>query len=143
MPEQSGHQKLPENPLGESRPWIKLWVAPWLDGTTRWEMSGSQRAFWVDLLAQAGRSRIAGVISPGQVKGKLLGYPLAWFQSFQQDIDVMATLELFQSTGKIELINVGDRIAVKILNWEKYQPPLNGAERTKKWRSKKKKAAGV
>jgi hypothetical protein len=143
VPEQPDRQKLPKNPLGESRPWIKLWVTPWLDGTTRYEMSGSQRAFWVDLLAQAGRSRIAGIISPGQVNGRLLGYPLAWFHGFQPpDIDVMATLELFQSTGKIELINVGDRIAVKILNWDKYQPPLSGAERTKKWR-KNKKAAGV
>ena len=67
--------KLPEHPLGESRPWIKLWVAPWLDGTTRDEMSGSQRAFWVDLLAPAARSRIAGVISPGQVNEKTPGYP--------------------------------------------------------------------
>jgi hypothetical protein len=134
--------KLPVHPLGENRPWIKLWVAPWLDGTTRYEMSGSQRAFWIDLLAQGARSRIAGVISPGQVNGKLLGYPLTWFQGFQPDIDVVATLELFQSTGKIERVNDGDRIAVKILNWDKYQPPLNGAERIKKWR-RKKKAAGV
>ncbi len=141
MPKKSDHQKLRENPLGESRPWIKLWVAPWLDGTTRYEMSGSQRAFWVDLLAQGARSRNAGVISPGQVKEKLLGYPLAWFQGFQPDIEVMATLELFQSTGKIELVNDGDRIAVKILKWDKYQPPLNGAARTKKWRKKKKVAS--
>ncbi len=138
VPEKSDHQELPENPLGESRPWIKLWVAPWLDGTTRYEMSGSQRAFWVDLLAQAARSRTAGVISPGQVNGKILGYPLAWYQGFQPDIDVMATLELFQSTGKIELINEGDRMAVRILKWDKYQPPLDGAARTKKWRKKKK-----
>ena len=134
--------KLPEHPLGESRPWIKLWVAPWLDGTTRYEMSGSQRAFWIDLLAQGARSRIAGVISPGQVNGKVLGYPLTWFQVFQPDIDVVATLELFESAGKIECVIDGDRIAVKILNWDKYQPPLNGAARTKKWR-KKKNRAGV
>jgi hypothetical protein len=50
----------------------------------------------------------------------------------------MATLELFQSTGKIELINEGDRMAVKILKWDKYQPPLDGAARTNKWRKKKK-----
>ena len=104
-------------------------------------MSGSQRAFWVDLLAQAARSRIAGIISPGQVNGKVLGYPLAWFQSFQPDIDVMTTLELFQSTGKIEVINDADRMAVKILKWDKYQAPLNGAARTKNWR-KKKRVAG-
>ena len=141
-PEKPKWEKSPEDPLGESRPWIKLWVAPWLDGTTRYEMSGSQRAFWVDLLAQGARSRTAGVISPGQVNGKILGYPLAWFQGFQPDIDVVATLELFRSTDKIELINEGDRIAVKILKWDKYQPPLNGAARSKKWR-KKKKVAGV
>ena len=141
MTEKPDHQKLPENPLGESRPWIKLWVAPWLDGTTRYEMSGSQRAFWVDLLALAARSRIAGTISPGQMNGKILGYPLALFQSFQPDIDVMSTLELFQSTGKIALIYDGNRIAVKILKWEFYQPPLNGAARTKKWRKKKKVAS--
>ncbi len=142
MPSQPKRQQLPKTPLGESRPWIKLWVTPWLDGTTRYEMSGSQRAFWVDLLALAARSRIAGTISPGQLNGKVLGYPLSFFQSFQADIDVMSTLDLFQSACKIELTHDGDRIAVKILKWDLYQPTLDGAARTKKWRNKKK-AAGV
>jgi hypothetical protein len=137
-PEKLKPKKLTKHPLGGSRDWIKLWIAPWLDGTTRYELGGSQRAFWTDLLALGGRSRTAGVISPGQVNGRILGYPLAWFQGFQPDIDVMATFELFRSTGKIELMNEGDRIAVKILNWDQYQAPLNGAARMKKLREKKK-----
>jgi hypothetical protein len=130
------------NPQGESRPWIKLWIGPWLDGTTRYEMSGSQRAFWVDLLAQAGRSRFPGVISPGESNGKILGYPLAWYQALQADIDVWATLQLFQSTGKINLTVTSEEpkcVAVEITNWRKYQPPLNGTERSRKSREKRKK----
>lgn len=44
---------------------IKLWVNEWLDGTTRFQMSGAQRAFWIDLLAMAGRSRFPGIICAG------------------------------------------------------------------------------
>ena len=40
------------NPMGAQRKWIKLWVDPWLDGTTRYMNTGSERAFWVDLLVE-------------------------------------------------------------------------------------------
>ena len=46
-------QLVTNNPQPASRPWIKLWVGPWLDGTTRWQTTGEQRAFWLDLLAMS------------------------------------------------------------------------------------------
>jgi hypothetical protein len=48
------------------RKWVKLWTNEWLDGTTRYQMSGAQRALWIDLLALAGRSRFPGVVCAGR-----------------------------------------------------------------------------
>jgi hypothetical protein len=132
------------NPIGQSWQWIKLWVNPWLDGTTRFEMSGSQRAFWVDLLAEAGRSRFPGIVCPGTVNEKILGYPVIWYQVKQPDIDVMATLKLFAATGKIAITITNEQqqlIAVEILNWRKYQSDLESqAQRARKYREKKRTA---
>ena len=114
------------NPRSGGRKWIKLWVEPWLDGTTRFEMSDVQRAFWVDLLAMAGRSRFPGVICAGEVDGQMVGYPLNKFQALMSGpIDVLATLQLFQKTDKIELQQTHTEpvplFMAKVLNWEKYQ----------------------
>jgi hypothetical protein len=133
------------NPMPSSgRKWIKVWVDPWLDGTTRWVVSGSQRAFWVDLCCLAGRSRFPGFVCPGQENGQLIGYPLYWYQNLQPDIDVMATLKLFESTGKIRLIITSENpllIAIEILKWKIYQSDLDsGAQRARKYRESKKKA---
>ncbi len=48
------------NPPFGKRKWIKLWTTEWLDGTTRYQMTGAQRAFWVDLIAIAGASPLSG-----------------------------------------------------------------------------------
>ena len=53
-------------PLYGKRTWVKLWVSEWLDGTTRFQMSGAERAFWIDLLAMAGRSRHPEVVCAGK-----------------------------------------------------------------------------
>ena len=109
------------------RTWIKLWVNEWLDGTTRYEMSGAQRAFWIDLLALAGRSRCDGVICAGRAGERFIGYPLSRFEVLDagKEIKIPATLELFEKTGKIK-IEITSEAPIKlykitILNWSKYQ----------------------
>jgi hypothetical protein len=106
---------------------VKLWVNEWLDGTTRYEMIGAQRAFWVDLLALAGRSRCAGVICAGRAGDRFVGYPLSCFEVLDagKEINIPATLELFEKSGKIK-VEITSTTPIKlykitILNWSKYQ----------------------
>jgi hypothetical protein len=126
------------------RKWIKLWVNEWLDGTTRWQMSGVQRALWMDLLAWAGRNRtVGGVVCSGKDGDTLVGYPIKWYEALSlEPIDVIETFELFERTGKIKLEVSGDSpklYVVHILSWEKYQSEY---ARTKKYRKPKSFAVG-
>jgi hypothetical protein len=110
-----------------SRTWIKLWVNSWLDGTTRYEMSGAQRAFWIDLLALAGRSRCDGIICAGRNGERFTGYPLDFFKALDagSEIDIPATFELFERTGKIKVEITSEtprkHYKVAILNWKTFQ----------------------
>jgi hypothetical protein len=131
-----------QNAVGLSRPWAKLWVSPWLDGTTRYECTGAQRSLWLDVIALAARSRFPGVICAGIVGGKLMGYPISFYQilDVHGELDVIATLELFQSTGKISITITSENpkmIVVSVIKWSEYQPPFDGAARVKKHRQKK------
>lgn len=129
------------NPLGGQRRWIKLWVDPWLTGTTRYVCTDAESAFWIDLLAEAGRSRFSGRICPGLENGQLIGYPLAYYQRLRPSLDVMATLEKFAVQGKI-LFTITCKnpvsLVVQIINWDKYQAPLDGATRNREYRKRKK-----
>jgi hypothetical protein len=58
------------------RAWFKIWVDPWLDGSTRDELTREERASWIDLLALATRSRYPGIIAAGKAKRGYIGYPL-------------------------------------------------------------------
>lgn len=124
------------NPRFGKRTWVKLWVNEWLDGTTRFEMTDSQRAFWIDLLAMAGRSRTPGIICAGQVNGSFVGYPITKFQSLlSEPMDVEATFCLFERTGKIQ-IEITQEIPIRLykltlINWDKYQSEY---QRQKKYR---------
>lgn len=128
------------NPRFGRRSWVKLWVNEWLDGTTRFEMTDSQRAFWIDLLAMAGRSRFPGVICAGKTpEGKFVGYPVNKLQSLMSEpIDVEETLTLFQRTGKISIEITCESplrlIKIELLNWTKYQSEY---QRQKKYRKPK------
>jgi len=128
------------------RPWIKLWVDPWLDGTTRYQLTDAQTAFWVDLMAMAGRSRYPGIICAGRDGEQWVGYPIARYQALRPSVDVEATLTLFAQTGKIAIEVTHDQpmklLKLEILNWPKYQSDLHAqAARVRKFREKKKRNA--
>ncbi|HKV25626.1 MAG TPA: hypothetical protein VJN93_13615 [Candidatus Acidoferrum sp.] len=125
------------------RPWVRLWTNEWLDGTTRFQMSDAQRAFWIDLLAMAGRSRYPGIICAGRDGEQWVGYPLSRFQALMTTpIDIETTLALFQQTGKIEMeVTHGQPTKlykIVLLNWGKYQSDLQAqAARSRKYRQNK------
>jgi hypothetical protein len=125
------------NPKFGKRSWVKLWVNEWLDGTTRFEMSDIQRAFWIDLLALGGRSRYPGRICAGVTgDGSYVGYPLNKFQALMAEpIDVEETLALFVKTGKIVLTETASAptklVMIEIVNWDRYQSEY---QRQKKYR---------
>jgi hypothetical protein len=126
------------NPKFGRRSWVKLWVNEWLDGTTRFEMSDTQRAFWIDLLAMAGRSRFPGTICAGKTGEKFVGYPLNKFQSLMAEpIDVEGTFSLFERTGKIRVEVTADGppklFKVELVNWSRYQSEY---QRLKKYKGR-------
>jgi hypothetical protein len=126
------------NPRFGKRSWVKLWVNEWLDGTTRFEMTDAQRAFWIDLLAMAGRSRFPGRICAGQVEGVFIGYPLNKFQALMSEpIDIGATLDLFVKSGKIRLTVTQESptklVMLELVNWDKFQSEY---QRQKKYRKR-------
>jgi len=123
------------------RKWVKLWCEEWLDGTTGYEMNGVQRAFWVDLLAMAGRSRIPGVICAGKSGNEVIGYPLLKFQGLTSEpLDIEQTFELFQRNDKIRVVVAAEypvkMYKVEIVNWDRYQSEY---ERQKPYRTARKK----
>jgi hypothetical protein len=118
------------------RVWFKVFVNDWLEGTTRYQMTGAQRAFWIDLLAMAGRSRFGGIVCSGKDGEELIGYPLSKFQGLlAEPLDVEATFVLFERTGKITIRVSGEGprklYVLHITNWAKYQCEY---ERTKQYR---------
>lgn len=137
------------NPTQGKRPWVKLWTNEWLDGTTRYQMSDAQRAFWIDLLAMAGRSRFPGTVCAGRDGDLLVGYPLYRFASLMagpQQIDIETTLALFERTGKVKVTITTEGppklFAIEILNWNKYQSDLDAqAERSRNYRKRRKAAS--
>jgi hypothetical protein len=119
------------------RSWVKLWVNDWLEGTTRYQMTDAQRAFWIDLLAMAGRSRFGGVVCSGKDGDAYIGYPLSKFQGLlAEPLDILATFDLFERTGKITLHANGEELrrlfVIYITNWTRYQSEY---ERTKRYRN--------
>jgi len=124
------------------RDWVKLWVNEWLDGTTRFQMSGAQRAFWIDLLAMAGRSRYPGVVCAGRDGEQCVGYPLKTLAALDagEEIDIFATLDLFSKTGKIKVeITAEDPVRlykITICNWDRYQSEYQRQKRYRGTRPK-------
>jgi hypothetical protein len=130
-------------PSDGGRTWFKVWVQPWLNGTTRYQMSGAQRAFWMDLLAMAARGRHGGIVCSGKDGDKLIGYPIQTFEALSPEdpIDVLETFKLFEDTEKIRVEVSGEKLklyVIYILNWAHYQSEY---ERNKKYRTPKKSSA--
>ena len=124
------------------RTWVKLWVNDWLEGTTRYQMSDAQRAFWIDLLAMAGRSRFGGIVCAGKDGEQWIGYPLSKFQGLlAEPINVEATFELFQRTGKITMEVTGEGAlrlyTLFISNWVHYQSEYERKRGEKERRNKR------
>ena len=119
------------------RKWIKLWVDPWLNGTTRFEMTDVQRAFWIDLLAMAGVSRSPGVVFAGMSADRPVGYPASKFAGLvSSPMNVEETFDLFERAGKIKIQVTSESprlYMVTILNWNKYQSEYS---RQKQYRQK-------
>lgn len=128
----------PSTYRSKGRSWVKLWVGEWLDGSTRYEMTGAQRAFWIDLLTLAGRSRVPGVICANNENNGFFGYPVSRYEGILGDpsVNVLATLKLFEAQGKIELIltrkDEPSLYAVKVLSWERYQSEYMRQRKTRK-----------
>lgn len=126
----------------KGRSWVKLWVSEWLDGTTRYEMTGAQRAFWIDLVTMAGRSRVPGFVCAGTDAGKLFGYPLSRYQGVLNDesVDVLQTLKLFEQAGKIVITVTREEepklYAVQVLSWERYQSEYMRQRKTRQGAAK-------
>ncbi len=133
-------------PTYGKRSWVKLWTTEWLDGTTRYTMTDAQRAFWIDLLAMAGRSRFPGLICAGRDGDAFVGYPLNRFSSLMagpEQIDIEATLRLFERTDKVKITITSEGppklFAIELLNWKKYQSDLDAqADRARNYRNRKK-----
>jgi len=137
-----------DNPRGGRYRWIKFDVQSWLSGTTRWIATGIQCAFWLDLLAQSGNGRFPGWVCAGQDAGKMVGYPIQFYQSWRPErFDVLATFRLFEEQGKIHVHITREKepklYAIEIVNWSKFQSDLDaGAARVRKHREKKRNGNG-
>lgn len=106
------------------RQWVKLWVNEWLDGTTRFKLTRTQRLLWIDLLALAGRSRWPGLIFAGYgERQEKIGYPLSWLAGTLgfEVTDLNNALLILQAQGHITLELRDESVIVGIVNWEKYQ----------------------
>jgi hypothetical protein len=125
-------------PTQGRRTWVKFYVHDWLNGTTRYQMSDAQRAFWMDLLAMAGDGRIGGIVCSGKDGDTLIGYPLKKFEALMSaPINIIETFKMFERTGKIKLEISEDSpplYVIHILSWARYQSDY---ERTKKYRQPK------
>lgn len=108
------------------RSWIKLWTHEWLTGTVRWQLTGSERSIFTDLLCLAGMSRFPGIVASGyegDENSPLMGYPLSWLaaQCGADPATMGKTLEKLQMQKRITFTGNDDLLVVTIVSWEKYQ----------------------
>ncbi len=104
--------------------WIKLWCEKWLTGSTRFELTPTQRAIWIDLLALAGRSKSPGIIAASIEPESLRGYPPKWLAGvlMVSEEEVIQALNQCTATGKITVQrDPAGAYIIHICNWDKYQ----------------------
>ena len=118
--------------------WIRIWPHAWFDSSMRVELTNEERAFWVDLIALAGKSRIPGVIC-SDPDGKV-GYPLPMLCSLLVSWtpeQTAATLAKLEKTERAEvrrtpLLSGEEGWIVRVVNWDKYQ---SESQRIQKYRN--------
>jgi hypothetical protein len=139
-------------PFFSSRKWIKLWINEWRDGTLRWQASDAQRAFWVDLLTLAGRSRYPGIVCAGRdaEDQDFVGYPVQFLSpnsSIKTEQEVREVLELFKSRDMLTYTtgvaaNGETLFAITINSWKQYQSDYESNRKyQQKYRAKKREAS--
>lgn len=140
-------------PFFSSRKWIKLWINEWRDGTLRWQATDAQRAFWVDLLTLAGRSRYPGIVCAGRDgpnEENIVGYPIQFLSpnsSIKTEEEAKEILDLFASRKMLSYTVSksanGDKLfAVTISNWKQYQSDYEANRKYQQtYRAKKRKAS--
>jgi len=93
--------------------WVKFWIDPLLDGTTRDELDPAQRGIFYDLILMAGRANAE------EEDGWIIARRGSLPRLLNVDPDLLeAALLRCEEVGKIELN--GDR--VRVVNWERYNP---------------------
>ena len=118
--------------------WIRIWPHAWFDSSMRVELTNAERAFWVDVIALAGKSRIPGVIC-SDPEGKV-GYPLPMLSSLLVSWtpeEVTAILEKLEKTQRVQvkripLMSGEDGWIVRVTNWQKYQSEAQRVSKYKK-----------
>lgn len=103
------------------RNWIKIYVDQCLRGTMISELTPAQRWVWIGLLLMGGDSTIEGVIfSRKDVDRTPLGFSDA---AMAENLGVTRREYLAAKAKMIqhEKIEISEKGAIKILNWNKYQ----------------------
>jgi hypothetical protein len=124
--------RAPRHKVGR-RTWIKVYCEEMLDGTSRFQFTGEQRAMWIDLLLLAGRSRYPGVVCAGETNGVFTPYPVEWMAhklNYSPD-SFRAALKMFEEQGRI---TVEDGV-IKIGSWSRYQSEYQRQAPYRKWLS--------
>lgn len=119
--------------------WIRIWPHAWFDSSMRVELTNAERAFWVDVIALAGKSRIPGVICSD--REGTVGYPLPMLSSLLVSWtpdEVTSILGKLEKTQRVQvtrstLMSGEDGWIVRITNWHKYQ---SEAQRVSKYKSR-------
>jgi hypothetical protein len=140
-----------DNPAGGRYKWIKIDVQAWLMGTTRWMCTAEQVTFLIDLICNSGAGRFPGWCCSGQDAGKMVGFPLAYYESWRPyKFNVLEAFAVFAKKETIRVHITRDEepklYAVEILNWAKFQSDIDSRraivrERVRKFREKKKEQA--
>jgi hypothetical protein len=135
-------------PFFSSRKWIKVWITEWRDGTLRWQATDFQRAFWIDLLTLAGRSRYPGIVCAGKDASKVVGYPASFLAQNSQITagNIEETLDLFKlremlTYTKSKSVNGETLYAITITNWKKYQSDYDSNKKYQQSYRERKKAS--
>ena len=119
--------------------WIRIWPHAWFDSSMRVELTNEERAFWIDIIALAGKSRVPGIICSGQDEGGRIGYPLVLLSSLlvswtpEQTSQILVLLEKTDRVRIVRrpLLSGEDGIIVEVVNWQKWQ---SESQRVRKYR---------